>query len=155
MRSVMADAEIKGSDRTTRKPLGWGGEGGGVSALHPRPRPRRVQTRLSKAFNRHSTRTHSLTEVCKQKKIPAFNYSTTRLAPYFLIFLNNRIDQLVLVKGWDLGEWLERLTVTVKVATVLGSNPAASSDTGKSEGWQNKVLSKYPPKLPSLTVERL
>jgi len=58
MRSGMADAEIKGSDRTTRKPLGWGGGGGGGGALHPRPRPRRVQTRLSKAFNRHSTRTH-------------------------------------------------------------------------------------------------
>jgi hypothetical protein len=41
------------------------------------------------------------------------------------------------VSGWDLVEWLERLAVNAKVATVLGSIPA-SSDTAESEGRQMK-----------------
>ncbi len=40
-------------------------------------------------------------------------------------------------KGWDLAEWLERLTVNAVVAIVLGSIPA-SSDTVESEGRQMK-----------------
>ncbi len=39
--------------------------------------------------------------------------------------------------GWDLADWLECLAVNVKVATVLGPNPA-SSDTVESEGRQMK-----------------
>jgi hypothetical protein len=39
--------------------------------------------------------------------------------------------------GWDLAEWLKRLAVNGKVATVLGSIPA-SSDTEESEGRQMK-----------------
>ncbi len=39
--------------------------------------------------------------------------------------------------GWDLVEWLERLTANAAVATVLGSIPA-SSDTVESEGRQMK-----------------
>ncbi len=39
--------------------------------------------------------------------------------------------------GWDLAEWLERLAVNAKVATVLGSIPAYF-DTVKSEGRQMK-----------------
>ncbi len=39
--------------------------------------------------------------------------------------------------GWDLSDWLERLTANAKVATVLGSIPA-SSDTVESEGRQMK-----------------
>ncbi len=39
--------------------------------------------------------------------------------------------------GWDLAEWLDRLTANAEVATVLGSIPA-SSDTVESEGRQMK-----------------
>ncbi len=39
--------------------------------------------------------------------------------------------------GWDLAEWLDRLTADAKVATVLGSIPAFS-DTVESEGRQMK-----------------
>jgi hypothetical protein len=39
--------------------------------------------------------------------------------------------------GWDLAEWLERLTANAEVATVLGSIPA-SYDTEGSEGRQIK-----------------
>ncbi len=39
--------------------------------------------------------------------------------------------------GWDLANWLERLAVNAKVATVLGSI-LASSDTVESEGRQMK-----------------
>ncbi len=39
--------------------------------------------------------------------------------------------------GWDVAEWLERLTANAKVATVLGSIPA-SSVTVESEGRQMK-----------------
>ncbi len=39
--------------------------------------------------------------------------------------------------GWDLAQWLERLTVNAVVATVLGSI-LASSDTVESEGRQMK-----------------
>ena len=39
--------------------------------------------------------------------------------------------------GWDVAEWLERLTVITEVATVLGSIPA-STDTVESEGRQMK-----------------
>jgi hypothetical protein len=39
--------------------------------------------------------------------------------------------------GWDLAQWLERLTANAEVATVLGSIPA-SSDTVESEGRQMK-----------------
>jgi hypothetical protein len=39
--------------------------------------------------------------------------------------------------GWDLAEWLERLTANAVVATVL-SSISASSDIGKSEGRQMK-----------------
>ncbi len=59
-----------------------------------------------------------------------------------------------LVCGWDVTEWLERLTVNVKFATVLVSIPA-SSDTVESEGQQmkqcwikklkNKKIQKIPP----------
>jgi hypothetical protein len=41
------------------------------------------------------------------------------------------------LSGLDLVEWLERLAVNDKVATVLGSIPAAS-DTVESEGRQMK-----------------
>ncbi len=41
------------------------------------------------------------------------------------------------VGGWDLTEWLERLTANAVVATVLGSI-TASSDTVESEGRQMK-----------------
>ncbi len=42
--------------------------------------------------------------------------------------------------GWDIAEWLERLTANAVVATVLGSvgSIPASSDTLKSEGRQMK-----------------
>jgi hypothetical protein len=43
----------------------------------------------------------------------------------------------VSVSGWDVAEWLERLTDNAEVATVLGSIPA-SSDTVESEGRQRK-----------------
>ncbi len=36
--------------------------------------------------------------------------------------------------GWDIAEWLERLTA---IATLLGSIPA-SSDTIEFKGWQMK-----------------
>ncbi len=49
-------------------------------------------------------------------------------SPY--IFL--RVDT-----GWDVAEWLERLSANAEVATVLGSIPA-SSDTVESEGRQMK-----------------
>ncbi len=39
--------------------------------------------------------------------------------------------------GWDLAEWLERLTAKAKVATILGSIPS-SSDTVESKGRQTK-----------------
>ncbi len=39
--------------------------------------------------------------------------------------------------GLDLARWLDRLAVTVKVATVLGAIPA-STDTVESEGRQMK-----------------
>ncbi len=39
--------------------------------------------------------------------------------------------------GWDLAEWLERLAVNAKVATVQGSIPA-SSDSVESEGREMK-----------------
>ncbi len=39
--------------------------------------------------------------------------------------------------GWDLAEWLERLTANAEVAAVLASIPA-SSDTVESEGRQMK-----------------
>jgi hypothetical protein len=42
-----------------------------------------------------------------------------------------------LEKSTDLAEWLERLTATAVVATVMGSIPA-SSDTVESEGQQMK-----------------
>jgi hypothetical protein len=47
------------------------------------------------------------------------------------------ITNFPLCCGWDLAEWLERLTVNVVVATVLGSIPV-SSDTVESEGRQMK-----------------
>ncbi len=40
---------------------------------------------------------------------------------------------------WDLAEWWERLTVNVKVATILGSI-SASSDTVKSEVAAEEAL---------------
>jgi hypothetical protein len=40
--------------------------------------------------------------------------------------------------GVDLAEWLERLAVNAKVATVLCSIPVSSSDTVESEGRQMK-----------------
>ncbi len=43
------------------------------------------------------------------------------------------------VCGWDLAEWLERLTANAVVATILGSIPA-SSDTVEYEGRQIKQL---------------
>jgi len=39
--------------------------------------------------------------------------------------------------GWDLVEWLDRLAVDAKIATVLGSI-LASTDTVESEGRQMK-----------------
>jgi hypothetical protein len=39
--------------------------------------------------------------------------------------------------GWDLAEWIERLAVNAKIATVLGSTPA-SSETVESEGRRMK-----------------
>jgi hypothetical protein len=39
--------------------------------------------------------------------------------------------------GWDVAEWLERLSANAEVATVLASIPA-SSDTMESEGWKMK-----------------
>ncbi len=48
-----------------------------------------------------------------------------------------------LIHGWDVAEWIERLTANAEVATVLGSIPA-SSDTVESEGRQMKLcLIKY------------
>ncbi len=41
--------------------------------------------------------------------------------------------------GWDLAEWLERLTTNAEVATALGSVPV-SSDTVESEGRQMKSI---------------
>ncbi len=55
--------------------------------------------------------------------------------------------------GWDLAEWLERLTANAVVATVLGSIPA-SSDTVESEGrqmkqcWISYIKKKKNPKNP-------
>jgi len=46
-------------------------------------------------------------------------------------------DEIKPRRGWDLSEWLERLAVNAKVATVLGSIPS-SSDTVESEGRQMK-----------------
>ncbi len=43
------------------------------------------------------------------------------------------------ISGWDLAEWLERLTANAKVATVLGSIPE-SSDTVESEGAADEAL---------------
>ncbi len=40
--------------------------------------------------------------------------------------------------GWDLAEWLERLTANAVVATILGSIPA-SSDTVESE-WRQMMF---------------
>ncbi len=40
---------------------------------------------------------------------------------------------LEVLSGWDLAEWLERLTANAEVATVLGSVPA-SSKIVESEG---------------------
>ena len=59
-------------------------------------------------------------------------------------------------RGWDLAEWLERLTANAVVATVLGSIPA-SSDTVKSEGrqmkqcWISEIKRKNPKKSPMMT----
>ncbi len=49
--------------------------------------------------------------------------------------------------GWDLAEWLERLTANAEVATVLGSIPA-SSDKVESEGrhmecWREREIKWY------------
>ncbi len=55
--------------------------------------------------------------------------------------------------GWDLAEWLERLTANAVVATVLGSIPA-SSDTVESEGrqmkqcWISYIKEKFKKKIP-------
>ncbi len=49
-------------------------------------------------------------------------------------------------RGWDLAEWLERLTANAKVATVLGSIPA-STETMESEGRLWKKCFKNP-KIP-------
>jgi hypothetical protein len=65
------------------------------------------------------------------------------------------------VGGWDLTKWLERLSASAKVATVLGSIPA-SSDTVEFEGrkmkqcwikynmWRKK--SKKPPVITQLAI---
>ncbi len=45
------------------------------------------------------------------------------------------LASLFLKSGWDLAEWLERLTANAEVATVPGSVPA-SFDTVESEGRQ-------------------
>ncbi len=55
--------------------------------------------------------------------------------------------------GWDLAEWLERLTANAVVGTVLGSIPA-SSDTVESVGpqmkqcWISYIKRKNPEKSP-------
>jgi hypothetical protein len=46
-------------------------------------------------------------------------------------------SKLARFHGFDLAEWLERLTANAKVPTVLGSIPA-SLDTVESKGWQMK-----------------
>ncbi len=56
--------------------------------------------------------------------------------------------------GWDLAEWLERLTANAVVATVLDSI-SASSDTVESEGRQMKqcwisYIKKIPKKFPCI-----
>ncbi len=51
--------------------------------------------------------------------------------------------------GWDVAEWLERLTALAEVAAVLGSIPA-SSDIVESEGrqikqcWTKYIIKKIP-----------
>ncbi len=57
-----------------------------------------------------------------------------------------------IARGWDLALWLERLTASAEVATVLGSIPA-STDTVESEGrqmkqrWKQNIEKKNPKKF--------
>ncbi len=60
-------------------------------------------------------------------------YSTQKMVPYRSCWLVT----VTYKEFWDLVEWLERLAVNAKVATVIGSIPA-SSDTVESEGRQMK-----------------
>ncbi len=58
--------------------------------------------------------------------------------------------------GWDLAEWLERLTANAVVATVLGSIPA-SFDTVESEGWHMKQcwISCIKRKNPNIPLKKI
>ncbi len=45
-----------------------------------------------------------------------------------------------MIGGWDPDEWLERLAVNAKVATVLGSIPASSEHNGIQGAADEAVL---------------
>ncbi len=56
---------------------------------------------------------------------------------------------LIITCGWDLAEWLERLTTNAEVATILGSIPASSGIWGAAkETVLNKALKNPLKNLP-------